>query len=60
MIDISVIDTIPYIQNFLCSKILSTSENLLDSLEATPSLSTQVNLTEIPKSVNDASINCKL
>ena len=60
MIDISVIDTIPYIQNFLSSKILSTSENLLDSFEATPSLSAQANLTEIPKLANDASINCKL
>ena len=57
MIDMSIIDMIPYIQNSPSSKILDTSENLLDSLEKTQSLSTQVNLIETPKKANDASIN---
>ena len=43
-IDMWNIDMIPYIQNSPPSKILDTSENLLDSLEKTPSLSTQANL----------------
>ena len=53
----SIIDMIPYIQNSPSSKILDTSENLLDSLEKTQSLSTQVNLIETPKKANNASIN---
>ena len=57
MIDMSIIDMIPYIQNSPSSKILDTFENLLDSLEKTQSLSTQVNLIETPKKANDASIN---
>ena len=44
-------------QNSPPSKILDTSENILDSLETTPSLSTKVNLKETPKKANDASIN---
>ena len=48
---------IPYIQNSSPSKILDTSENILNSFETTPSLSTQMNLTETPKKANDASIN---
>ena len=44
-------------QNSPPSKILDTSENVLDSLETTPSLSTKVNLKETPKKANDASIN---
>ena len=57
MIDTSVIDTIPHIKNFLFSKILSTSKNLSDSFEATQNLSRQANLTETPKTANDAGIN---
>ena len=48
---------IPDIQNSRSSKILDNSENLLDSFETTPSLSTQVNLIETPKMTNEASIN---
>ena len=48
---------IPYIQNSPPSKILDTSENMLDSFEATTSLSTQVNLKETSKKTNDACIN---
>ena len=44
-------------QNSPPSKILDTSENILDSLETTPSLSTKVNLKETPKKANDASLN---
>ena len=43
-------------QNALSSKILVSSENILDSFETTPSISTQMNLIEILKKVNDASI----
>ena len=52
-----IIDMIPYIQNSPPNKILDTSENILDSFETTPSLSTQMNLIETPKKANDASIN---
>ena len=45
----SIIDMIPYIQNSPFSKIIDTSENLLNSFETTSRLSTQVNLTETPK-----------
>ena len=48
---------IPYIQNSPPNKILDTSENILDSFETTPSLSTQMNLIETPKKANDAYIN---
>ena len=47
----------PYIQNSPPSKILYTSENILDSFETTPSSSTQMNLIETPERANDASIN---
>ena len=40
---------IPYIQNSPPSQILDTSENILDSFETTPSLSSQINLLEAPK-----------
>ena len=53
----SITDTIPYIQNSPPSKILDTSENILDYFETTPSLCTQMNLMETPKKANDASIN---
>ena len=53
----SITDTIPYIQNSPPSKILDTSENILDSFETTPSLSTQMILIDTPKKANDASIN---
>ena len=56
-IDMSIINMIPYIQNSPPSKILDTSENILDSFEIKPSLSTQMNLTETPKNANDTSIN---
>ena len=56
-IDMSIIDMIPYIQNSPPSKILDTSENILNSFETTPSLSTQINLIETPKKANEASIN---
>ena len=52
-----IIDMIPYIQNSPPNKILDTSENILDSFETTPSLSTQMNLIETPKKATDASIN---
>ena len=39
MVGMSIIDMIPYIQHSPSSKILDTSENLLDSFEAMPSLS---------------------
>ena len=55
--DMSITDMIPDIQNSSSSKILDNSENLLDSFEITPSLSTQVNLIETPKMTNEASIN---
>ena len=55
--DMSITDIIPYIQNFPPSKILDTSEKVLDSFEKTPSLSTQINLIETPKKANDISIN---
>ena len=48
---------IPYIQNSPPSKNLDTSENILDSFEIKPSLSTQMNLIETPKNANDTSIN---
>ena len=47
-IDMSIIDMIPYIQNSPPSKVLDTSENILNSFETTPSLSTQMNLIETP------------
>ena len=56
-IDMSVIDMIPCIQNSPSSKMLDTSDNLLDSFETMPSLSTQMNLIETPKRANNASIN---
>ena len=59
MVGMSIIDMIPSIQHSPSSKILDTSENLLDSFEAMPSLSMQVNLIETPKEVDDASINSK-
>ena len=46
----SIIDMFPYIQNYAPSKILDTSENILDSFATTSSLSTQMNLIETPKS----------
>ena len=46
-----------YIQHSPPSKILNTSENLLDPFEITPSLSTKMNLIETPKKANNASIN---
>ena len=49
-----IIDMIPCIQNSPPRKILNTSGNVLDSLETTPSSSTQMNLIETPKKVNDA------
>ena len=55
--DMSITDIIAYIQNFPPSKILDTSEKVLDSFEKTPSLSTQINLIETPKKANDISIN---
>ena len=48
-IDMSLIDMIPYIQSSPFSKIIDTSENLLNSFETASTLSTQVNLTEAPK-----------
>ena len=48
---------ITYIQNPPPSKILDTSENILDSSETKPSLFTQMNLIETPKKTNDASLN---
>ena len=48
-IDMSIIDMIPYIQNCPSSKILDTSENILNSFETSPSLSTQIKLIETPK-----------
>ena len=56
-IDMSIIDMIPYIQNSPPSKVLDTSENILNSFETTPSLSTQMNLIETPKKANEASID---
>ena len=56
-IDMPVIDMIPYMQNSQPSKVLDTSENILNSFETTPSLSTQINLIETPKKANEASIN---
>ena len=56
-IDMSIINMIPYIQNSPPSKNLDTSENILDSFEIKPSLSTQMNLIETPKNANDTSIN---
>ena len=56
-IDMSIIDMIPYIQNSPPSKILDTSESILNSFKTTPSLSTQMNLIETPKKANEASIN---
>ena len=53
----SITDMIPDIQISSSSKILDTSENLLDPFETTPSLSTQVNVIETPKMANNASIN---
>ena len=53
----SIINMIPYIQNSPPSKNLDTSENILDSFEIKPSLSTQMNLIETPKNANDTSIN---
>ena len=53
----SIIDMIPYIQNSPPSKILDTSENILDYFETTSGLCTQMNLMETPKKANDASIN---
>ena len=47
-IDMSIIDMIPHIQNSPPNKILDTSENILNSFETTPSLSTQMNLIETP------------
>ena len=55
--DMSITDMIPDIQISSSSKILDTSENLLDPFETTPSLSTQVNVIETPKMANNASIN---
>ena len=57
VIDMSIINMIPYIQNSPPSKNLDTSENILDSFEIKPSLSTQMNLIETPKNANDTSIN---
>ena len=51
-IDISIIGMIPCIQNSPPSKMFDTSDNILDSFETTPSLSTQMNLK-----ANDANIN---
>ena len=48
---------IPYMQNSPPSKILDTSENILDYFETTPRLRTQMNLMETPKKANDASID---
>ena len=48
---------IPYIQNSSPSKILDTSDNLIDLFETKPSLSKQMNLIETPKNANDTSIN---
>ena len=56
-VDMSIIDMIPYIQNSTPSKILDTSENLLNSFETSSSLSTQMNLIETPKKANDTSVN---
>ena len=55
--DMSITDMIPDIQISSSSKILDTSENLLDPFETTPSLSTQVNVIETPKMAHNASIN---
>ena len=52
-----IIDMIPYIQNSPPSKILDTSENILDSFKTTPSLFTQMNFIDTPKKANDAIIN---
>ena len=48
---------IPYIQNSALSKIVDTSDNILDSFETMPILSIEMNLIETPKQANDASIN---
>ena len=48
---------ISYIHNSPFSRILDTSEKLLDFFMAMPSLSTQVNLIKMPKKTNDATIN---
>ena len=48
---------ISYIHNSPFSRILDTSEKLLDFFMAMPSLSTQVNLIKTPKKTNDATIN---
>ena len=45
----SIIDMIQYIQNYPSSKIPDTSENILNSFETSPSLSTQIKLIETPK-----------
>ena len=42
--DMSITDITPYIQNSLPSKILDTSENILDFFETMSSLSSQMNL----------------
>ena len=42
-------NSIPYIQNSRPSKIIDTSENILDSFETTLSLSTQMIFIETPK-----------
>ena len=55
--DMSITDMIPDIQISSSSKILDTSENLLDPFETKPSLSTQVNVIETPKMANNASVN---
>ena len=47
---------IPYIQNSPPSQILDTSENILDSFETTPSLSTQMNLIEARKKAKNGVI----
>ena len=48
---------ISYIHNSPFSRILDTSEKLLDFFNTMPSLSTQVNLIKTPKKTNDAIIN---
>ena len=53
----SIIDVIPYIQNSPTSKILDTSESILDTFQITPSLSTQMNLIQTATKANDPSIN---
>ena len=57
IIDMSIIDVIPYIQNSPTSKILDTSESILDTFQITPSLSTQMNLIQTATKANDPSIN---